>query len=344
MLRFSHHYFLYGLFLIPLLTALFWLMMARKKRVLEHFGNMSLIQRLMPDVSNARQWFRFTLVMLGFSSLILALANPQTGSKLEKAKRKGVDLVVALDVSNSMLAEDIQPNRLERAKQAISRLIDRLEDDRLGLVVFAGRAYTQLPITNDFGAARLFLSTVSPDLIPVQETAIADAIEKSAMAFNDPARSRVIIIISDGEDHEGNTLERAQQEAEKGIKIFTIGMGTYEGSVIPVYREGKLAGYKKDKNNSTVISRLNETMLQQIASAGNGFFIRASNTEVGLNKIFDEINKMEKKEVETALFTDYEDQFQYFVFLALLFFVIEFLLFERKSRWFGKLKLFEPES
>lgn len=341
MFRFENIEYLYGLLLIPLFILIFVMYRMWRRRALRRFGESAVVSRLMPEVSDARPALKFILVMIGYIFLVIGLANPQIGSKLEKVKRKGADLMIALDVSNSMLAQDIRPDRLTRSVQAISKLIDELGGDRIGIVVFAGKAYMQLPITTDYAAAKMFLSTITTGMVPTQGTAIADAIEMASGSFKQDDRSKAIIIITDGEDHEGDAVEQATKAAEKGIRIYTIGMGSSEGTPIPVYdANGNQTGYKKDRQGQTVISRLNETMLQQIASAGNGIYIRATTGRDGLNRIFDEINQLQKAEIETQMFSDYEDRFQYFIAVALLFFLAELLIPEKRSRWADKIKLF----
>jgi Ca-activated chloride channel family protein len=319
MFRFGHPEYLNLLMLLPLLLVAYLLYLRWKKHAANRFGEKPLVTRLTPDVSPGRSHIRFLLLSLTIASVLLALANPQIGSKLEKVQRKGVDLIIALDVSNSMLAQDIQPSRIERAKQSISRLIDELENDRIGLIVFAGKAYTQLPVTTDYGAAKLMLSTVKPDMIPVQGTAIGQAIEMAMASFKAEEAGKAIIIITDGENHEDDAVEKAAEAAQRGIKVYTIGMGLSEGAPIPVYRDNQLAGFKKDRSGSTIITRLDETMLQQIAQAGEGIYVRASNTQAGLRKVFEEISNLEKNTYDTKSFSDYEDRFQYFVALAIIF-------------------------
>lgn len=279
--------------------------------------------------------------MTGYAFLVIALANPQIGSKLIEGERKGIDLVIALDVSTSMLAKDIEPSRLERSKQSISRLIDQLGNDRIGIVVFAGQAYVQLPITTDYAAAKMFLSAINTNIVPVQGTAIGAAIELSAKSFDNETHSKAIIIITDGENHEDDPVKQAKTASDQGINIFTVGMGLPEGAPIPDYDSyNRQTGFKKDKQGNTVVTRLNEGMLQQIAAAGNGIYVRANNTQVGLNKIFDEISKLEKTEFESKIFSDYESRFHYFIALSLLFLILEILIFERKNKWLRKIKLF----
>jgi Ca-activated chloride channel family protein len=312
----------------------------QKKKALQAFGNPKLVSRLMPDYSAFRENLKFILRMIAFILLIIGLADPQTGSKLEKIKRKGVDMVFALDVSNSMMAQDITPNRLERAKQAIVSLLGNLENDRVGLVTFAGKAYVQMPITTDYSATRLFLANINPGMIPVQGTAIGDAIETAAGCFGNTKQSKAIIVITDGENHEDNATEAARQAASKGIKVYTIGIGLPEGAPIPVYSGNTQIGYKKDQQGMTVITRLNEPMLQDIAKSGNGIFVRANNSQSGVKEVFDQINKLEKSEYNTAFFSDYEDRFQFFILAAVIFLFTEVLIAERKGKLAGKIKLF----
>jgi Ca-activated chloride channel homolog len=342
MFRFEHSFYLYFLLVIPFLILLYIIIINKRKKSLNQFGDIRVISQLMPTVSNIRSVFKFSLLMLALTFLIIAMANPQIGSKVEKVKRSGVDLVIALDVSNSMLAEDIKPNRLERAKQAIMKLIDKLEEDRIGVIVFAGKAYTQLPITSDYGAAKLFVSTVNTSMIPTQGTSIGAAIELADKSFDftKAGKNKAIIIITDGENHEDDAVAAAKNEANKGVFVHTLGMGLPDGAPIPIYEDGKLTGYKKDKEEKTVITKLNEPMLQQIAAAGNGIYVRANNTEVGLNVIMKEIAKMEKKDFDSKLFSNYQDHFYYFLELALLLLIIELLLYEKKSKFTSKLNLF----
>lgn len=340
MFRFEHTIYLNLLMLLPVLILLYWFYNRWKARVARTFGERQVIARLMPDISPARSHIKFILVMFTLAGVLLALANPQVGSKIEKAQRKGVDLVVALDVSNSMLAQDIQPSRIERARQSIARLIDELENDRIGLIVFAGKAYTQLPITTDYSAAKMMLGTVRPDMIPVQGTAIGQAIDIAMATFKDEKSGKAIIIITDGENHDEEAVEKAAEAAKAGIKIYTIGMGLAEGAPIPIYKDGGVVGFKKDQSGTTVITRLDETMLTKIADAGNGIYVRANNTQASLRKVFDDINKMEKTTFDTVNFSDYEDRFQYFIGLAILLLVLDFLLNDRRSKWADKISLF----
>ncbi len=240
-----------------------------------------------------------------------------------------------------MLAEDIQPNRLERAKQSISKLIDKLGNDRVGIIVFAGNAYMQLPITTDYSAAKMFLTTINTKIVPTQGTAIGEAIDMAIESFDNETHSRAIIVITDGENHEDEPIESAKNAVDQGINVYTIGMGLPEGTPIPEYNQyNRRTGYKKDRQGSTVVTKLNESMLQQIASAGKGVYVRANNSSAGLKTVFDEINKLEKTEFESKMFSDYEDRFQYFIALSLLFIILELFIFERKSKWLSKINLF----
>ena len=278
--------------------------------------------------------------MAAFAFLVLALADPQTGSKMEKVERKGIDVMIALDVSNSMLAEDIRPNRLEKAKQAISKLIDRLDGDRIGIIVFAGKAYNQLPITSDYGAAKMFLSVINTNSVPVQGTAIADALEMATNSFGQSKHNKAIIIISDGEDHQGGVLEKASDAAKKGIVIYTVGIGSPEGGPIPIYTNNVLTGYLKDREGTTVITKLDDTLLQKIATIGKAMYVRSTNSEEGWQKVLDDLNKIQKSELESRQFSDYEDRFQYFIGFSLLILIFELFVFDKKNQWFSSFKPF----
>jgi Ca-activated chloride channel family protein len=248
--------------------------------------------------------------------------------------------MIALDVSNSMLAEDIRPSRLERAKQAISKLIDRLDGDRIGIIVFAGKAYNQLPITTDYGAAKMFLSAINTNIVPVQGTAIADAVEMATGSFGQSTHNKAIIVISDGEDHQGDVLEKTEAAAKKGIIVYSVGIGTPEGGPIPVYNGDNRTGYKKDRDGTTIITRLDDSLLQRIAAIGKGMYVRITNSEEGWQKVFDDLNKIQKSELESRQFSDYEDRFQYFIGFSLLFLIFELFVFDKKNQWFSRFKPF----
>ena len=279
--------------------------------------------------------------MMALSMFIAAIARPQFGSKLKKVKRQGVEIVIALDVSNSMMAEDIKPNRLERAKRAIDRLISKLKDDKIGLIVFAGDAYTQLPITSDYNSAQLFLSAVGPEMVPKQGTAVGAAISMAQRSFSPAAESsKAIIIITDGENHEDDAVSAAEEAHKAGIVVHAIGMGLPQGAPIPVATGGQ-GEYRRDREGNVVITRLDEITLQKVSAAGGGIYLRANTAQVGLDDLFDEINKMQKTEMEARTFSEYEEQYQYFLAAGLILLLLEFLLLERKNKYLKKIKLFK---
>ncbi|TKG88885.1 VWA domain-containing protein [Puteibacter caeruleilacunae] len=341
MFRFAHPEYLYALIIIPLLLVIFIIARSRANKALKQFGNPDLIAQLMPDTSKYRPSIKFVFSLVALMFLIVGLAQPQFGSKLKKIKREGVEIIIALDVSNSMLAEDIQPNRLERAKRAIAKMVDRMQDDRIGLVVFAGQAYTQLPITTDYASAKLFMSSIDTHIVPIQGTAIGAAIDLGMKSFTpESENNKALIIITDGENHEDDAIQMAAAAAEKGIIVHTIGMGLPKGAPIPINPNSIKKDYRKDKDGNIVVSKLNEEMLQQIAAAGNGVYVRANNSQIGLNRLFDEINSMEKTEMESRIYSEYDDQFQYLIGLAIFFILLELALLERKNRWLKNVSLF----
>jgi Ca-activated chloride channel homolog len=341
MFRLENPEYLYLYLLVPVFIILFALLRIWKKRSMKKFGELRIIARLFDDVSIAKSYVKFILLMLAFCAFVFAASQPQLGTKLEEVKREGIDVVIALDVSNSMNAEDIRPSRLERSKQAIFRLISQLEGDRIGLIVFAGQAYVQLPITTDYGAAKLFLSTVSSSMVPTQGTAIGAAIRMGMKSIGDSLRANsAIVVITDGENHEDDATAAASEAASKGIVVHTVGMGSPDGTPIPVYRNQSRSGFLQDRSGSTVITRLNEAMLQQIADAGKGKYVRATNSDDGVTLITREIQKMEKKEFSSKVFTSYEDQYQYFLALGMILLLIEFVISERKTEWIRKINLF----
>ena len=344
-LRFEHPEYLYWLIVIPVLVIIYILFRLGQKRRFERFAHIEMREQLVPSYSSRRSVFKFILFLLVVASSILALANLQSGSKMEEVKREGIDLYIAVDVSNSMNAEDIVPSRLERSKQAINKLIGEMRGDRIGIIVFADKAYVQLPITTDYSAAKMFLSTINTKLVASQGTAIAEAINLAMKSFPDETHSRAIVIISDGEDHENDAAVKAAQDAaKKGAHVYTIGMGLAEGAPIPEYNQyGHQTGYRKDSNGNTIITRLDEQMLQKIAAAGNGLYTRASNSNVGLNKIYEDISKLDKTEIEAKVFTDYEDQFQWFVGAAIVFLLLEILISSGKKAWEKKFNIFEKK-
>ena len=345
MFRFGNTEYLYLLFLVPVLLLIFRLGRGLTRRRLKQFGDPDILRDLMPDLSYSRPIVKFLLYVTALVFLILAVARPQFGTKLQEVKRKGIEIVIALDVSNSMLAQDIQPNRLEKAKQSISKLVERLVNDRIGLIVFAGQAYTQIPITNDYASAKMFLSSISTGIVPVQGTAIGSAIQLAIKSFTQQEdMSRVLIIITDGENHEDDAIAIAGEAASNGIKIYTIGVGLDKGSPLPLSSGSGQQDFLKDKDGNVVISKLNEQMLQQIAAEGGGKYIRANNTRLGLNALFEDINQLEKKEIEAKVYSEYQDMFQYPAALALLLIIIEYLILDRKNRRLKHIRLFKVEN
>lgn len=345
-LRFEHPEYLYWLLIIPVFIAIYIFIRIFNKRQFKKFANSNLKGYLVPSLSTERSNIKFIIFILIIASGILGFANLQTGSKMEEVKREGIDLFFCMDISNSMNAEDIAPNRLKRSKQAINNLIGKLNGDRIGIIVFAGNAYVQLPITTDYAAAKMFLSIINTDLIPSQGTETGTAVRLATKSFGNTEHNKAIIIISDGEDHEnGDAIKAVQEAAKLGIKIYTIGMGLEEGAPIPLYNQyGKKTGYKKDKEGNIVITKLDDNMLRQIAEIGDGIYVRASNSNAGLDKIFNEINKTNKSEIESKVFTDYEDRFQWFIGAAIILLIIEVLLSSGKQDWETKFKFFEPKN
>ncbi len=340
-LRFENPQYFYLFTLIPVLLGLFWLSWHFRKQALNRFGQQKVFKVIMPWRSVRRPWLRFTLILMAFSMLIVAAANPLVGSRMQEAKREGVDLIIALDVSRSMLAQDIRPNRLERARMAVSRLIDRLENDRIGIVLFAGSSITQVPITTDHSAAKMMLRTASPESVPLQGTAIGGAIERAMASFQgEDLKNKVIIIVSDGENHIDDPVAAAKLAAEAGVIIHTVGIGTHAGAPVPVYNNNQLTGFLRDNEGNTVVSRYDEATLRQIAQATGGVFRHSTEADLGLNRILDEIRKMEQETFEVMVFADYQSRFHYFVTLALLFLVFEIFIFERKNKWLEKINLF----
>lgn len=341
MFRFANSEFLYLLLVIPLIVLVFVYSRIWRKKAIEKFGNTTLISSLMPEVSKTKPILKFILIVLAYTCLVFTLAGPQFGTKIQEAKRKGIELILAIDVSNSMMATDVQPSRMERAKQAISKMVDKLQNDKIGLVVFAGQAYTQLPITTDYVSAKLFLSTIGPDIVPVQGTAIGAAIDLAASSFDETAEmSKVIVVITDGENHEDDAVGAAEKAAEKGINVYTIGIGSPAGSPIPIGDNPTNQDYRRDESGNFIMSKLNEPLLAQIAAAGKGKYYFAAESDLGLNKVIDEIGKKDKKEIDAKIYTDFDDQFQYIAAIVMFLLIIEVLIREKKYKWFEKLKLF----
>lgn len=327
MLIFANEKYLLLLWLVPLLPLVYALLRRFRLQRLRRFGDEELVKRLMPSWSGAKGWVRLVLFDLALMFFIVGLARPQIGAKLSEHESRGAEIMICLDVSNSMLARDYSPNRLERAKLAISRITEKLQDDRIGLIIFAGSSFVQLPITNDYVSAKMFLNSISTESVPVQGTAIGDAILTAARSFSAQSeKSRAIIVITDGENHEDDPVDAAKQAAHMGIKVYTIGVGSLRGEPIPV--EG---GLMKDKDGNIVVTHLDEGTLRQIAEAGNGAYVHAGNEEFGLNPILNDINKMEDEVFNSVIFEEYDEQYMYFLAIALVLLVLEMLIGER--RW-----------
>ncbi len=329
MLYFASVNFLWLLLLVPLFPLCYALSLRWRKKRIQRLGDAQLVERLMPSYSRARGWWKVALFSLGFAFFVVGLSRPLIGAKLKEHETKGVEVVIALDVSNSMLAQDYSPNRLERAKLAISRIVDKLRDDRIGLIVFAGSSYVQLPITTDYVSAKMFLNSISTESVPIQGTALGDAINTAARSFSAQSeKSRAIIVITDGENHEDDPVKAAKAAAEMGVRVFTIGVGSPEGKPIPL-KEG---GLMKDRNGEIVVTHLDEEILREVASAGNGAYVRAGNTEFGLNPIIDSIKQMDEEKFNSVVFEEFDEQYMYFFAIALFFFVLEGLIGSRKTR------------
>jgi Ca-activated chloride channel family protein len=339
--RFENSLFLYGLALIPLMVFIFLLVLKWRRKSLNKIAEAGLQSIVLPQLSKSKVVWRFIFWCLAMAFLVIAIANPQFGTKLEEAKREGIDIMIALDVSNSMKAQDLAPNRLENAKQSIGRLINNLNDDRIGIIVFAGQSYVQLPITTDYSSAKLFLESISCDMIPTQGTAIGAAIDLAVESFDpkSPA-AKAIIVITDGENHEDDAVKSAEAAAEKGMTVHTIGMGSEAGVPLPLVSNGNIVGYRKDNEGNTVVSKLNTALLKEIAAAGKGIFVQAGRSQSALSVVKDELNKMEKKEYASKRYTDYEGRFQFFLAAAVFLLISESLLSERKSKFLQKLNLF----
>lgn len=339
--RFANPDFLYLLLMLPVIVLLYIINDIRKKRALKKLGNIELVGTLVPEMSKSRPLIKFIIQSVAFIAAVIMLSRPQFGSKLEDVKKQGVEVIIALDVSNSMLAEDIQPDRLTRAKQAISRLVDDLSNDKIGLIVFAGDAYTQIPVTTDYISAKMFLSTINPDMVPKQGTAIGAAINLGMRSFSPGEdKSKALVIITDGENHEDDPVSMAEEAAKAGIVIHTIGIGSVEGVPVRVIVNGR-RDFLKDVEGNTVISKLDEDILKKVAVSANGTYVRASNSNIGLDEIFSEIRQMKDQELESTMYTEYNDQFQIFAALAVFLLLFDFLIMDRKNRKLADIRLFK---
>ena len=341
MFRFEEPTYLYLLLLLPFLAAFYLYSNYRRRKAIRKFGDPVLMAQLMPDVSKYRPDVKFWLVFAAIGLFAVLLARPQFGSKLETVKRQGVEVMIALDISNSMLAQDVQPSRLEKAKRLVAQLVDKMENDKVGMIVFAGDAFTQLPITSDYISAKMFLESINPSLISKQGTAIGAAINLATRSFTpQEGVGRAVIVITDGENHDGGAVEAAKAAAEKGIQVSVLGVGMPDGAPIPV--EGT-NDFRRDRDGNVVVTRLNEQMCQEIAQAGDGIYVRVDNSNAAQKVIAQEINKMAKADVETQVYTEFNEQFQAVAWIILLLLLAEMLILERKNPLFRNIHLFKKE-
>lgn len=339
MFRFANPEYLFLLILVPVFVLWFIYCRYRRKSYLASFGDKELIAKLMPSVSSARVVFKFILFIIAFSGVVFAMAEPQIGAKLQTVKRKGIEVMVALDISNSMLANDVAPNRLERSKQMIYKIMEDMNNDKIGVVVFAGKSFVQLPITSDYRSAKSFISKISPDMIQQQGTSIGGAIDMCVSSFGPAGENgRAIIVITDGENHEDDAKSAAQKAWDAGIQVNVIGIGKPEGSPIPI--DGGRE-FKKDKSGVTVITKLNEAMAQDVAKAGGGIYVRADNSNSAIKIMNKELNKISSGDVASQIYSDFNEQFQLVLFIVVFLLLLEICVLEKKNRLFENVKLFE---
>src|SRR6056297_468681 len=345
MIQFDEKIYFYLLAIIPIMALAFFFLQLWKRKTQKRFADSNLLRRLAPNRSSFKSTVKLVFLLAGLAFLVLGLVNPKIGTKLETVKREGVDIVFAIDVSKSMLAEDIAPNRLEKSKRIVSEIINQLASDRIGIIAYAGQAYPQLPITTDYGAAKMFLQSMNTDMLSSQGTAINAAIDLASTYYDDSQQTnRVLFIVSDGEDHsEGTTLNSVEDAVDEGIRIYTIGVGKSKGAPIPLKRRGVVESLKKDSQGEVVITKLNEEILVDISDEGNGKYIDGSNTKTAVELIKEELLQMDKKEFEAKQFAEYKDQFQWFLGAGLLFLFLEIFVLDRKTKWLKKLNLFNEK-
>lgn len=338
--RFANPEFLYLFFCIPVFIIGFIFLNIRKRKSVEKLGTLALVKKMMPELSLKRSYLKFWLIMVAIGFGIIIVARPQFGTKVEKMDKKGIELVIAIDVSNSMLAEDIKPSRLTKAKQILTRIIDERKNDKVAIVVFAGEAFIQLPLTPDTQSAKLFLETIDPSIVPVQGTAIGSAIDIGMTCFsNDEDIDRAIVLITDGEGHEGNAEEAAKNAADKGVHVNVVGIGTTQGAMIPV-AEGS-SNMKRDTGGQPVVTKLNEEMCRQIAKAGKGLYAHADNSNSALKALQSELEKLQKKEIDGIAYSEYDEKFQIFAWVMLIILLLEICVFDKKNRIFRNIRLFK---
>ncbi|RPH37235.1 VWA domain-containing protein [bacterium] len=345
MIRLVHSEYLYALFLLPLLVAAYWSLSRARRKALGRFGQQATLAHIAGGASSTKRFTKFVLLSIAVALIVVGLANPQVGTRMEEVKQEGVDIFIALDVSLSMKAEDIKPTRLEKAKLEIRNLIERLAGDRIGLIVFAGEAYTQFPLTTDYSSANLFLDVVDVDVVPQPGTSIGSALQRAVESFDFKEQTtKVVVVITDGEDTEGSSYDAAEDAAQKGILLYTVGLGTPAGGPIPMYNpSGQLTDFKRDKGGNVVVTKLDEAALEKIAAAGSGKYFRGTSSQDELDEIYKNINALQKKEFGVKQFTDFEDRFQWFLLPAALLLLVELFITEKKSRWFARWNLLRKE-
>ncbi|MGB0429055.1 MAG: VWA domain-containing protein [Bacteroidia bacterium] len=342
MLRWEHSWAFYLLAILPIVVGVFLYYRNQRKNNLNAFAKPSLLKRLAVNLPLHKPVVKFVIVLTAMAALIIAIANPKLGSKLEEVKREGIDIMVALDLSRSMNATDVAPSRIEKAKVFMNKLITELEGDRIGMVIFAGNAYVQMPITTDYSAAKLFLESISSDIVPTQGTAIGEAIRLSMQSFDEKNESnKAIIVISDGENHEGDAVQAAEEAAENGNLVYCIGVGTEKGAPVPRAKNGRTFDFQRDKEGNIITSKMNPDMLKEVAEAGNGIYLGLDNTREVAQLLNEELLKLEKQEMEARVFTDYEDHFQLFLSICLALLMMDWIISYRRNPWLKKMNLFE---
>ena len=339
MFRFARPEYLYLLMLIPVLIGFFYYALIIKSKRLKSLGNKSLLKTLMPEASHVRPRVKFYLLLTALILSIFMMAGPQFGTKLEKQKRQGVELVIAVDVSNSMLSQDLKPDRMSRAKRVLNHLIDNLQNDKVALMIFAGDAYVQMPLTTDVSSAKMFLSNINPGMVPIQGTAIGMAIKRSMQLFSntDTNVGKSIIIITDGENHEDDAVEMAKEALKYGITVNVMGVGTPEGAPIPI---AGTQSFRKDKDGNVVVTKLNETMCSEVAAAGGGMYVRVDNSSAAVRALSSELEKLSKSEIESQVYSQYNEQYVAIAWIVLVLLVLECIFLERKNPLFKNIKLF----
>ncbi len=333
------------LLIVPILVLLFLFNQYWKRKKQREFGDLEMIQKLSPEKSVFKSVLKFTVLILAFGFLVIGLVNPKIGTKSETVKREGIDIVFAVDVSKSMLCEDVAPSRLEKSKQIVSQIINQLVGDRIGIVAYAGSAFPVLPITTDYGVAKMFLQSMNPSMVSSQGTSLDDAIKLSSTYFDDDKKtSKLLILISDGEDHSEGASDAAEEANKLGLKIITIGVGTAKGGPIPLKENGRVLSFKRDQNNAVVVTKLNEESLKVISKNTKGGYVNGNNTKEVLEYVKNALDNIEKTEFEAQQFTDYNSQFQWFLGIAFFLLLLDVFFLERKTKWLKKLNLFNEKA